>query len=165
DAEAAAVMDADHVAGPRLLHGHTLLGQELLRLREPHVLSAARVAHDHTRLEPARTDADERDAVPVLRVHVRLDLEHEAGERCVVRPDDAVPGLAWWRRGREFEEVLEERLDAEVGERAAEERRRDLAAQERVRIERTADRVQERDLLAQPGERRRADPLLDLRRV
>src|SRR5690606_24620428 len=118
DAEAAAVMDADHVAGPRLLHGHTLLGQELLRLREPYVLSAARVAHDHTRLEPARTDADERDAVPVLRVHVRLDLEHEAGERCVVRPDDAVPGLAGWRRGREFEEVLEERLDAEVGERA-----------------------------------------------
>ena len=31
-------------------------------------------------LEPARADAHERDAVAMLRVHVRLDLEHEAGE-------------------------------------------------------------------------------------
>src|SRR5690606_35307747 len=68
DAQVAAVVDTDDVAGPRLLDGHTLLRQEPLRLREPYVLAAARVAHDHARLEPARADAHERDAVAVLRI-------------------------------------------------------------------------------------------------
>jgi hypothetical protein len=35
----------------------------------------------HAALVAARADAHEGDAVAVLRVHVGLDLEHEAGER------------------------------------------------------------------------------------
>ncbi len=41
----------------------------------------ARVAHGHVALELARADAHERDAVAVARIHVRLNLEDEAGER------------------------------------------------------------------------------------
>src|SRR5690606_28546372 len=100
-----------------------------------------------------------------LRVHVRLDLEHEAGERSVVRPDRAAVRVARRRWRREREEAREERLDAEVGERAAEERRRGLAPEERVGIELAADLVQQRDLLAQPRERGRADPRLVLGRI
>ena len=40
-------------------------------------------------LVAARADAHERDAVAVRRIHVRLDLEDEAGERVLVRLDRA----------------------------------------------------------------------------
>ena len=40
---------------------------------------------DHPPLELAGAHPHERDAVPVRRVHVRLDLEHEGGERRVER--------------------------------------------------------------------------------
>ena len=34
----------------------------------------------HVLRQPARADADEGHAIAMPRVHVRLDLEHEAGE-------------------------------------------------------------------------------------
>ena len=40
--------------------------------------------HGHVALELAGANADERDAVAMLRVHVRLDLEDETGERAGV---------------------------------------------------------------------------------
>ena len=42
---------------------------------------SALVLHLHRRRVAAGAHAEERDAVAVLGVHVRLDLEHEAGER------------------------------------------------------------------------------------
>ena len=47
--------------------------------------------------------------------------------------DDAGGRLARRRRGRELEELAQERLDAEVRERAAEEHRRQLAREHRLR--------------------------------
>jgi hypothetical protein len=56
---------------------------------EPDLLAGAHVLDLHPRLEAAGADAHEGDPVAVLRVHVRLDLEDEAGEGLVVRVDHA----------------------------------------------------------------------------
>ena len=40
---------------------------------------------EHVLRQPARTDAHERHAIAVTRVHVRLNLEHEAGEVGIAR--------------------------------------------------------------------------------
>ena len=60
----------------------------------------------------------------MARIHVRLDLEHEAGEALVGRAHDARVAQARLRRRRELDERLQERLEAEVRQRAAEEHRR-----------------------------------------
>ena len=60
-----------------------------------------------------------------------------------------VDDLARRRRRRELEELAQERLDAEVRERAAEEHRRQLAGQERLLVERVACLVEQRDVLHQ----------------
>ena len=50
---------------------------ERLRVSE---LAGAHVLHLHAALEAPRADAHEGDAIAVLRIHVRLDLEDEGGE-------------------------------------------------------------------------------------
>ena len=75
-------------------------------------------------VEAAGADADERDAIAMARIHVRLNLEHEAGEPFVGRADDPRIARPRLRRRRELDERLEERLEAEVRQRAAEEDRR-----------------------------------------
>src|SRR5690606_41651811 len=52
-------------------------------------------------------------------------------------------------RGREGEECFQERLDTEVRERTAEERRREVTAQEDVIVERWRGDVEQRQLLRQ----------------
>ena len=53
---------------------------------------------DHVALELAGADAHEGDAVAVLRVHVRLDLEDEAGEGGIVRARSGDPPATMRRR-------------------------------------------------------------------
>src|SRR5262249_2699582 len=61
--------------------------------------------------------------IAMTRVHVRLNLEHESGEPLVGRVHDARIARALLRGRRELDERLKERLEAEVGQRAAEEDR------------------------------------------
>ena len=99
--------------------------------------------------EPPGADAHEGDAVAVVGIHVRLDLEDEAREAVAVGIDRPVRALAGTGRRREVDEAIEERLDAEVGHRAAEEDGGERAGQELVVVERGARRVEEGDLVQQ----------------
>src|SRR5690606_10557052 len=92
--EGAAVVQADHVACHRVLAVRALARLELLRLREAERLAGARYHGVRSRLESARAHADERDPVTVTQVHVRLHLEHEAGEGMVDGVDGALLALA-----------------------------------------------------------------------
>ncbi len=83
-----------------------------------------RVGDDHVLFEHARADAQERHAIPVAAVHVRLDLEDEPAERRRVRRNQALVAHPRRRRRRQFRQRLQERLQPEVRERAAEEDRR-----------------------------------------
>ena len=85
DAQVGGVDDADDVAGEGLVEHDAVVAEDLVRVGERERLAAARVRHLHPALEAPRCDAQERDAVAVARVHVRLDLEDEAGERGVDR--------------------------------------------------------------------------------
>src|SRR5688572_10385676 len=80
DSEDTTVHYADHISRPGLFDRCPLTCHELLRRGESHRFFCANVIHLHACLELARANAHERDTVAVLRIHVRLDLENEAGE-------------------------------------------------------------------------------------
>src|SRR3546814_6502751 len=80
--------------------------------------------------------AHERDAVAVQRVHVGLDLEHEAAELRLGRFDHARGGLARPRRRRVADEEVQQQLHAEVVHRRAEEHRCLPAGKVGVEVER-----------------------------
>ena len=82
-----------------------------------------RVDHEHVLRQPARADAQERDAIAVARVHVRLDLEDEPREVGIGRLDVPASARRGPRRRRERQQRVQKRLDAEVVQRAAEEDR------------------------------------------
>jgi hypothetical protein len=86
-AQAATVVQADHVAGDGVFAVGRAPGHELLGLREPERLAPFARRSPPAGLEATRADAHERDPVTVPQVHVRLHLEHEARERMVGRVD------------------------------------------------------------------------------
>ena len=93
------------------------------------------MVHGHVALEFAGADAEKGDAVTVARVHVGLDFKDEAGEGRIFRGDDNAahqPRLGG--RGM-FEKAVEQQLDAEIVNAAAEEHGRGLAGQHRAFIE------------------------------
>ena len=84
DLDGAVVVDADDVAGICLFHVGPVLGHEDGGIGDLHVPSESDVPDLHAAGEFAGTDAEKGDPVPMGRVHVRLDLEDEAGERFLV---------------------------------------------------------------------------------
>src|SRR5439155_3074940 len=74
--------------------------------------------------EFARTNTDERNAVAMLRIHICLDLEDETRELRMLRRDLHAGHPARPGGRRMFQEPVEQKLDAEVADRAAEEYRR-----------------------------------------
>ena len=76
----------DHVAGERLVHGRPVLAEHRLGVLGGERPAGGGVGQHHAALEPARAHPDEGDPVAVGSVHVRLHLEHQAGERRVDRP-------------------------------------------------------------------------------
>ena len=128
DAKEPGIDQADHVAGIGALDRLALAREEAVRPGHAHLAAQPRVVDGHVLLEDARADAHERDAVAVALVHVRLDLEDEAGEdrRSSVRARCSSPPSCAWRGaggGASSSKRVEERLDAEVVQRAAEEDR------------------------------------------
>ena len=65
-------------------------GHEGERIGDAHLLVEPHVIHAHAARVFARAQAHEGDAVAMLRIHVRLDLEDEAGELLFERLDGAL---------------------------------------------------------------------------
>src|SRR5579862_1912968 len=84
----------------------------------------------------------------MLRIHIRLDLEDETGEeRRFRRHRIAARRGPRQRCGGEIQKAVEERFDTEIGERAAEEDRRQRASAEAGQIELRAGTEQQRELI------------------
>ena len=130
DAERAVVRDADDVAREGLVRDRPVLREEELRGGERDGLARAHELRLHAALEAAGADAHEGDAVAVVRVHVRLDLEDEARHAALVGRDEALVGLLAARRRRDGGERIDEVAHAEVLERRAEEDGRQVALAE-----------------------------------
>ena len=90
----------------------------------------------HAAAELARAQAQEGDAVAMIRIHVGLDLEHEAGDLVLGRVDGARLGRLRARRRRPDAIRVEQFAHAEIAEGAAEEHRRQMAGAIRVEVER-----------------------------
>ena len=94
DGEEPRIDQPDHVAGERLLDRLPVLTEEPVRAGEADRPAQARVEDLHVLLEAPGADPQEGHPVAVARVHVRLDLEDEAGEIGVVRRHRAAVALA-----------------------------------------------------------------------
>ena len=105
DAELSGIDQPDDVAGVGDVDRLAVAAEEPVGARRANQLADAAVgAPSCPCVNSARADAHERDAIAMPRVHVRLDLEHEAGEAIVGRADDAGVAFARLRRRREIDQ-------------------------------------------------------------
>src|SRR5690606_30918966 len=77
----AVIREPDDVACKRFLGDLPVLSQEQQRTDDLELSSAGDVSQLLAALEVTRDEPDERHTISVLRIHVRLDLEHEAADR------------------------------------------------------------------------------------
>ena len=138
-----AIHDADHVTGPCLFNADPIACHKLLRGRQPDRLPTARMQHLHVRVEMAGDDAHERHAVAVLRIHVRLNLEHETGELDTVRLHLPGAGFASARWRSQLEELPQKRLNPKVGKGRTEEYRRKGPVDHPIVVIRVAGRIEQ----------------------
>src|SRR5438874_9405695 len=159
DGELSGIDEADDVPRVRELDRFALAAEEAVRARSPDRRAGAAVHHRHVLREPAGAHAHERDAIAVARIHVRLNLEDEPRETLVRRLDDAGVARPWLRRRRELYEGVQERLEAEIRERAAEKHRRLKPGAVRMSIERRSRSADDRKGIAEFGVHALADQL------
>ena len=95
DREDAGIEYTDDVAGVSFLNDRAILGHQLLRLREAHLLVSLHMKDFLVLVEAARTDSHESDSVSVGTIHVGLNLKYKGREMRIHRIDQfAVSGLA-----------------------------------------------------------------------
>mmetsp|Transcript_24838 Transcript_24838/g.63009 ORF Transcript_24838/g.63009 Transcript_24838/m.63009 type:complete len:369 (-) Transcript_24838:144-1250(-) len=101
----------------------------------------------HVLVEPAAAHPDKRDAVPVLWVHVCLELEHKAGELLVVGGDRELAVGAGRGGQGEVDEAVQERLNPEIVVPAAKPHRGLLLRPHQLHVEGVNDLVENLELL------------------
>src|SRR5437762_1373318 len=104
--------------------------------------------HFHRLPIAAGTDAKERDPVSMLRVHVRLYLEHEAGKSGLRGMHDPCFAVARLRWRRPFGKRVQNLPNAEVIDCRPEENGRLTACKEFGELERMACATDELDVVA-----------------
>ena len=123
----ARVKHADHVAGIGFLYDFPLRSHQLLGLRKTHLSAALHMVVFRVTLEFARADPHKGQPVPVSLVHIGLDLKHESRKIRIKGIHNTAVSSAGQGRGRQLQESLQERLNAEVRQCRAEEYGRKLA--------------------------------------
>src|SRR5690606_37513863 len=113
-----------------------ILPEEAMGTREPQALARSGEGDRHFAAELTRADADEGDAVAMARVHVGLDLEDEAGEFLPIRRDDPGGRFARLRLVRIVQKGIEQQLQPEIVDRAAEEEGREFTGENAGAVER-----------------------------
>lgn len=121
DAEFGMADEPDDVAGIGHVDGCAFAGEHFAGIGHADDLAGPGVDGLHVAGENAGADAQEGDLVAVVRIHVRLDLENKAGEFGVVRRDDEFARLAGAGRRSVLQKEVEQELDTEIIEGAAEE--------------------------------------------
>ncbi len=145
----ARVEHADDIARPGLRNDVAVVRHHLLRLGKARLSLSLDMPDFHVRIEMARDNAHERDTVPVILVHVGLDLEDKCRKIMLLRFDQPDIGHAGQRRHRHLKEVLKECLHAEVRQRGSEEHRRKSASADLLLVELRRSPVQKLQLLVQ----------------
>ena len=103
--------------------------------------------HFHARFKLAGTDTHESDTVPMGLVHIGLDLEDEAGKSFLDGIDHPRVRFSGKGRGGHLQEMFQEDLHAEVGERRPEKYRGEFAYIHQLLVKFRAGTVQKVDLV------------------
>ncbi len=146
DAEGGVGDEADNVPGTGRVHCLALAAEDVVGVGYPHLLAAAGVVRCHVAVENARADTREDHTVPVLGVHIGLDLEDEGREYRPLQGDCFIAGAAGNRFRGVVQEPVEKELHAEVVGGAAEEDRRGAARQDLLGIKLPLGHIQHLDL-------------------
>src|SRR4029453_14337094 len=149
DPELAWIHQTNDITWIRALDRFSLAPEESIRPRRADLTSLPRVGQDHVLLEDARADAHKGDAIAMAAIHVRLDLEHESAERRRIGRDRAVGALPWGGGGRQVGQGLQEGLETEARERAAEKDRRVTPSQVGLFVECSTGAHHQRGLVDQ----------------
>ena len=144
DRKRARVREPDDVARERFVDDLALAREELHRARHPDVLTGSCVTNRHVAFEFSATHAQERDAIAMARIHIRLDLEHESGELIRCRLDQRRRRIPFaqrdpsTRRRRHFQKAVQKEFHTEIRNRAPKKDRRRIARHKRGASERGA---------------------------
>ena len=135
DREDPRIDDADNIARVGYIHRAAVLSDQTIGPREAHLLSCPVVSYNHVALKSTRTHPQESHAVPMFRIHVRLNLKNIRGEGCrggidLQRVTPGVDGLVGMGPGSHLSKGIKERLDPEVGQRRSKEDRGNFAGKE-----------------------------------
>jgi hypothetical protein len=125
----------DDVAGPGFIDDLAFLGEEQDRVVHADAFAGAGLLQAHAATELAGAQAQERDTVAMVRVHVGLHLENETCHFIFRRHDTARIGCLRPRRRGETPKRLQQIAYAEILQRGAEENRRHVATAINVEIE------------------------------
>src|SRR5687767_13057988 len=133
DGEDTWIDNADDVARECLFDRAALLRDETVRPGQTNVTTETMMLHDHVPLEPPGAHTEKSGAVPVLRVHVGLELEDVGAERLFDRINGLLSPVVCIRQPgtgsrRQLNEGIQKALDAEIRQRRGKEHRRDLSA-------------------------------------
>ena len=120
DTQRAVVGDTDDIARPGFLRQFTVLREEHDRAVDRDRLAMARGRQFHAPPELARAEPHERNPVAVLRVHIGLHLEDEAGDIVVIRRHRLGLGRLGARRRGVIGQCLDQFGNAEFFQRRAE---------------------------------------------
>ena len=140
------VGNSDNITGIGLFDQSTVAGEEELRRVQRQWLAGADQLGFHSAGQHAGANPNEGNAIPVIRVHIGLDLEHKPCHRLLVGGDRAGIGVMAARRRCHLGQSVDQVADAEIPQRGAEEYRRQMAFQKGRAIERTAGLHGERQL-------------------
>ncbi len=153
DPQRARVDQADHIAGVRGVDHGALGAEDGVRVLGCERAAAGGPGDVHAALEDAGADSDEGDPVAMGRVHVRLDLEHQAGELLADLAAAALGQLAGPGSRSEVDHGVQQELHTYVGQRGAEEDRADPAGLEGILVVAGAGREHQLQLLqrGRPG--------------
>jgi len=142
DLDRAVVVNPDYVARIRFLDPRAILRHKNRRILDLHIFADAVVPHFHPARELPRADAQKGNPIAVLRVHVRLDLEHHSRKRRLVRGHRSRRRRSRPGRRRKQEQRIEQLRNPKVVHRATEKHRRQLARQVRILIKRSPRALQ-----------------------
>src|SRR5690554_1703906 len=144
-------MQANDVTGKSFFRMFTVTSHESERIGEPNILTDTDVPSLHALIVTARHDPQERNTVPVLWIHVCLNLENEPGKTILGRghlTHVRRPGL---RGRRPIHQAIKHVIDTEVTERGPEKHRGQLTSQEGLLVKLVGSPFDQLDLIAKIG--------------
>ena len=143
----AMVVQTDDVTGPGFFQVLALGGKEGQGIGNAQFLAGSDMEEFHALFIVAGADTHEGNAVAVLGVHVRLDLEHKTTEARLARQNFTLMGRTWQRLGRPIDYGVQYLIDTEVAQCRAEEHRGHFALEKGLALEDVTSTLHQLELL------------------